>query len=55
MNGLGLADSANASLRYDVLHKNTYYTVDYNLPKFLNNYSVNVRYEKYVDIFKYTY
>ena len=46
LNPLGLADSANASMRYDVLHKNVYYNVDYSIPKLINGYSINIGYAK---------
>ena len=48
VNPLGLADSLSTRIQYDVLRRNTYYNIDYRLPKLIGGYSLNVNYLKWV-------
>ncbi|KAK8802440.1 hypothetical protein WA588_005409 [Blastocystis sp. NMH] len=46
VNPLGLADSLSTRIQYDVLRRNTYYNIDYRLPKLIGGYSLSVNYLK---------
>lgn len=47
LNVMGLADTLSTRIRYDVMRRNTYYNVNYRMPKVFRGYSWNINYLKY--------
>ncbi|KNB46401.1 mitochondrial SAM 50 [Blastocystis sp. subtype 4] len=46
LNVLGFADTLSSRIRYDVMRRNTYYNVNYEIPKVFHGCSFNINYLK---------